>query len=270
MKPTNMFFATMSSRRRGRVVLIGALAAVMMTVACSTKSRVSTSSPSGGSVRAAAHQTAAAAAANNPTQPKPGWMGHPPAEADQKRASQAPASKLVSYRSRDYGVSFLYPWQYTFRNARTVAGVSAALRPKSDGSAGQFTLARIEIPRGFYPDTDFESGYFTLSFNQELEPQQCESVFGKDAKTDTINGVEFRWVESESGGHGSAEKLRHYTAFTNGTCYELELGVKTSNQDGMARELDPDQVLRRLDGILRTVKIAPVMKEVPVQAEAQE
>jgi len=168
---------------------------------------------------------------------------------------------LITYRSRDYGVSFLYPWQYAFVSAKAVATGDPSLWPKSDGHDGQFTLARIEIPRGFYSGTDYESGYFTLSLNQDLNQQECESALnpGKDGnvETDTLNGAEFRWIETDSGGRGHAAKLRQYVSFANGTCYELEMGVKTRNDDGLAREVDPDQVLRRLDTIVRTVKILP-------------
>jgi predicted Rdx family selenoprotein len=179
---------------------------------------------------------------------------------------------LIIYRSRDYGVSFLYPWQYAFVSARAVANGDASLRPQSDGHEGQFTLARIEVPKGFYADTNYESGYFTLSLNQELSEQECESALspgtGGKVEIETINGVEFRWVETDSGGRGHASRLRQYVTFTNGTCYELEMGVKTSGDNGLAREVDPDQVLRRLDTILRTVKILPGTEK-PAAAEVE-
>ena len=44
--------------------------------------------------------------------------------------------------------------------------------------------------------------------------------------------------------------------------------MKTSNDGGLAREVNPDQVLRRLDGILRTVKIQP-STEKPAAAVAE-
>jgi hypothetical protein len=75
-------------------------------------------------------------------------------------------------------------------------------------------------------------------------------------------------METDSGGRGQATKLRQYVTFTNGTCYEVEMGVKTSNDGGLAREVNPDQVLRRLDGILRTVKIIP-STEKPAAAVAE-
>jgi len=235
-------------------ILIAALAAAATTVGCSSNSRVavSSSTPGGTSLRADSPQTGtpsaqpAAPAANN---------------TKASSAEKPPVPKLITYKSRDYGVSFVYPWQYAFVSARAVAEGDKSLRPKSDGHDGQITLARVDIPKGFYADTDYESGYFALSLDQDLSQQECEALLGvpKDSKpgSETINGTEFRWLETENGGGGHATKLRQYVTYTNSTCYQFEMGVKTSNEDGLAREVDPDKVLRRLDGILKTVKILP-------------
>ena len=237
------------------LVLLGALMAMMITVACSDSKPVVSSSSRpvvAPSVRPAA-LTNVEPAASQPA---------PVAVAKVNPVPEKPsANQMNLYRSRDYGVSFHYPWQYAFLSARAVADGDSSLQPRSDGHDGQITLARIDIPQGFYPDTDFESGYFTLSLNPELDQQQCESLVVPDldgkAGADTINGVDYRWLEIDRGGQGSALKLRNYVTFTNGICYELEMGVETANEDGMARELDPDRVLRRLDAILRTVTILP-------------
>lgn len=247
-----------------KLILLGTVAAVATTVACSSNSRPAGRSvqPVTASVRPAVLETVAPAGSQPASSAVPDTMTSP---------VKSSPSKLSTFRSRDYGVSFLYPWQYAYFSAKAIANGDSSLLPKSDGHDGQFTLARIEIPRGFYPDTDFESGYFTLSLNQDLSEQECESVLdpGKDNKvqTDTINGVDFRWIETDGGGGGSASKLRNYVAFSHGTCYELEMGVKTRNEQGLAREVDPDQVLRRLDAIVKTVKITPMQNPVAPQAE---
>ncbi len=259
MKPANMHHT--SSARRGRaLILLGTLMAALITIGCSSNSKPAAkpSQPADASFRPAKFDTTPAAVMAAAPVAKPA-------------AVKPPASKLITYRSRDYGVSFVYPWQYAYVSAKAVARGESSLRPKSDGHEGQFTLARIEIPAGYYPDTNFQSGYFALSLNQELTEEECQAALavgpnGK-AETDTINGVEFRWTESDSGGHGSAEKLRNYVAFANDTCYEVELGVRTENENGLAREVDPDQVLRRLDAILKTVKILPAVQE-PSKQEA--
>jgi hypothetical protein len=249
MKPANTHIATSANKARA-LILLGTLAAVITTVECSNHSKPGdTSSISAGArFRPAVLQTT-----------MPAVAGAEPAAVVKKTSAKPSAAKPIAYRSRDYGVSFVYPWQYAFVSAKAVADGGESLKPKSDGHDGQFTLARVEVPKGFYSDTNYESGYFTVSLNQDLSEQECNSVLGpgKDDKVETINGIEFRRMDTDNGGHGRATMLRQYVTFTNGTCYELELGVKTSNENGLAREVDPEQVLRRLDAVLKTVKILP-------------
>ena len=260
MKTANTTNAPSIRRSRG-LILLGTLAALVMTVACSSNSKPNgkTSPPVRASVQPVALKTVLPAT----SAPMPDF-----AKASREKAA---LPKLISYKSRDYGVSFAYPRQYAYLSAKIVANGDSALQPKSDGHDGQFTLARIEVPKGFYPDTDFESGYFTLSLNQDISQDECEASLnaGKDDKVQTlsINGVEFKWLETDSGGRGAAEKVRNFVNFTNGTCYELEMGIRTRNEDGLAREVDPDQVLRRLDGILMTVTIQPETQKVGPQLE---
>jgi len=238
--------------RFGAAILLGSLALTNFACSSNSKPRMSsnsnfTSSTPGASVRPAVLETSQPVVEPVVNKKMSSKVGKPS------------AAKSGLYRSRDYGVSFVYPWQYAFVSGKMVANGDESLRPKLDGHDGQFTLARVEIPKGFYADTTYESGYFTLSLNQELTQEECESALGNDGKleSETINGIAFRWLETDSGGHGHATKLRQYVSFTNGTCYEVEMGVKTSNEDGQARDVNPDQVLRRLDGILRTVQIVP-------------
>ncbi len=251
MKAATPKHARWSGKLRA-LILFGAVMAIAAGIACSTES---TKAPKTSASSAASPRLETVASTTAPAAPVPA-VDTPSAA---KPFSTPP--KLIEYRSRDYGVSFQYPWQYAFLSAKAVATGDPARRPKADGQDGQITLARIEIPRGFYPDTDFESGYFTLSLNQDLDEQQCLAAVaatdGVEAGTQTINGIEFRWIKTESGGRGSTAMVRNYAAFSNATCYELEMGVTTRNDQGLAREVDPDQVFRRLEAIVGTVKILP-------------
>ncbi|MGZ4835693.1 MAG: hypothetical protein ACXVZZ_08650 [Terriglobales bacterium] len=244
------------------MILLGILAPVIATVACSKQPVRTASAPAGPTVRPAVLQT------SEPVVPQPAAV-----VVAKKTTVKPSAFKLLLYKSRDYGVSFEYPWQYSFVNAKALASGDPSLRPASDGHDGQITLARVEIPKGFYSDTDYQSGYFTLSLNQNLTEEQCYAVLspGKDGKveTDTINDLDFRWMETDSGGHGQASKLRQYVAFANSACYELELGVKSSNENGLSREVNPDQVLRRLVSMAKTVKIVQATETKPTQAVAE-
>lgn len=238
MKPANKQIA--------KLALLGAVA--VTTFACSSKpknNQVVYSQPIVGHVRPAALKTVEPANTQ-------------PVVPAAKPVAKPSSAKQAEFKSRDYGVSFAYPWQYATTSAKAIAA-DENLMASSDGSDAQFTLIRVEVPKGFYPDTNFESGYFTLSLNQDLSEEQCEGVLRSmpDAKIDkeTVNGVDFLRSERLSGGHGSAETLRKYVTYANGTCYEIEMGVTTQNDRGLSREVNPDQVMRRLEGILNTVKI---------------
>ena len=243
------------------VLAIGVLAAMAVTIGCNNHSK-----PSGKPSVSDAKLRPASLEIKSPVMAVP-------ATALEKTPTSAkpPASKLLTFKSRDYGISFEYPWQYSYLNAKAIAKGDASLQPMADGHDGQFTLARVEVPKGFYPDTDFETGYFTLSLNRDLSEQECLAALNvtRDAKTrsENLNGVDFRWVETDSGGHGSASKVRNYVAFANDTCYELEMGVRTRNDSGLAREIDPDQVMRRLDAILHSVTVQQMTMPAATTAE---
>ena len=258
----------LSARKFRTTILIFALSAVVATVACSSNSKPSAKSqtPLGAKVQPAALKSVAAVESAAPV------------DVPEKTVSKPTPGKLITYKSRDYGVSFVYPYQYAYLSAKVISNGDSSLLPKPDGHDGQFTLARVEIPKGFYPDTDFDRGYFTLSLNQDISEEECDATLGGDSaklQTAKINGMDFRWMETDESGRGNSAKLRNYATFANGTCYELEMGVKTKNEQGLAREVDPDQVLRRLDGMVKTVKInstaqKPAMQESPTKTAAAE
>lgn len=239
------------------LVLLGAVAALLTTVACSTDSTPV--------LTASAQSTSAGSpsAANSAARPQ----AIPAADVTKADLPQQPAlPKLLTYRSRDYGVSFSYPRQYAFYNARSISE-DTSLQPTSDGRDGQFTLARVEIPKGYFPDSDFESGYFILSLNDKIDQQACESSVGDKPQTASVNGLDLKWTESSTGGKGSSSRVRTYVAFTGGSCYELQLGMTTSNDRGLSREVSSSRVFSRLDAILQTVKIQPTTGK-PVEQTA--
>jgi len=236
------------------MVVPGIIAALLVSVACSQKPE--------------SHLAIAPAASNSPFTPqlKSVALASPLPVAERstpdKKNAQVPEPKKtgaqrLSYTSRDFGVSFHYPRQYAFLNAKAIAGDEDRM-PLPDGGDRQIALARVEIPKGFYPDTDFESGYFLLSLNPALDEKHCQQWLGpKAVSTKTIDGTEFRFSEVRNGGRGHASVVRQYSTFTNNTCYEMELGVNTSNEDGLSREVDHEKVLGRLEAILETVQILP-------------
>lgn len=175
----------------------------------------------------------------------------PDVKAADKTVVKQPNAPL-KFRSRDYAVSFEYPWQYSIANAKTISE-NESLQPKGDGTEDQITLTRVDLPKGFYPDSDFDSGYFTLSLNPEIEENGCKALLGSGLQTVNVNGADFSWNETEQVGKGESSKVRSYVTYKNDVCYEFELGVKTKNEKGLAREVNADQVMRRLEAMLKTV-----------------
>jgi hypothetical protein len=232
-------------------LLLGVLAAVASGAGCSAKQSKETAEVQAVPLQ----QSIVKPAALTTTQPD-----SLPATKEVAPRPKPPAAKRLTYRSRDYGIAFDYPWQYGYVSARAMGRDSAEGESDSNADGEKLTLARVEIPKGFYPDTDFESASMTVSVNQNVDEQGCYASVGASTgsgeQTETINGVPFRWDESDEGGHGKSLKQRNYVSFANDTCYELELLVKTSNDGALAREVDPDQVFQRLDAMLKTVKVS--------------
>jgi uncharacterized ParB-like nuclease family protein len=48
------------------------------------------------------------------------------------------------------------------------------------------------------------------------------------------------------------------------------MGVKTRNDQGLVREVNPDQVMRRLNAILQTVKIDTSVQTASLESEDEE
>src|SRR4051812_42263048 len=112
MKLANTNTASMSTGRA--LVLLGTLAAVVTTAACSNNSKpvVNSTESTGASVRPVALKSVAY------SNPQPTSANVTSIAAG---ATKAAPPKQITYKSRDYGVSFVYPWQYSFITAKRIA-----------------------------------------------------------------------------------------------------------------------------------------------------
>src|SRR5689334_16635396 len=140
MKPANSHIGR-SIHQFSNILLLGTVVAAMTTVACSHNSKPSAKAaePVKASLRPASLESVAPPSAERAV------------SADINKTTETvkqPQSKLVTYKSRDYGVSFNYPRPYAYWSAKAIANGDESLKPKADGHDGQFTMARIEIPKG--------------------------------------------------------------------------------------------------------------------------
>ena len=84
-----------------------------------------------------------------------------------------------------------------------------------------------------------------------------------------VGDLELRATEAVSGEGTRQSDSKYFHAFQNGACYEFALNVTTVASDqGVTKHVDRDKVFNRLEQILATVKINPVVTAPEVTAEA--
>jgi len=179
-------------------------------------------------------------------------------------------SPTATYTNDAYGISFRYPLSYKLKKLNVAAGDAkpAALEQSMGGDPGEVPLATVQVPQSLYPKTDFDDGYFSVSVNRTLTEEACQQsvITHEDSEvmTEKVNGVEFHWTENSSAERQNHSEWRSYAGFANGTCYEVQLGLETSlnaetSDKKSAKKVNGDRVFSRLEAILSSVKIHPVV-----------
>ena len=84
-----------------------------------------------------------------------------------------------------------------------------------------------------------------------------------------LGDLELRATEAVSGEGTRQSDSKYFHVFQNGACYEFALNVTTVASDqGVTKHVDRDKVFNRLEQVLATVKINPVVTAPEVTAEA--
>ncbi len=198
--------------------------------------------------------------------------------------SQPPATKksrqrklsASTYTNPAYGVSFRYPKYGTLKEGDKANLELDGLGPVEMNfvQPGGTTISAVELPRKLYAGTDFNAAFFNVSVNSKLTAAECEQfAFPETSKQGTdpvapsktkVGATEFHAVEGFAGEENNQADLKYYHVFQNGSCYEFALGLETavaSTTDELkpaSKPVDPNEVFRKLNWILSTVKIQPV------------
>ena len=218
-------------------------------------------------------------------------------------ASEKPAVKkvvkprkpsTVLYSDQASGVSFLYPKKYALKSldSKTADGTKQQIgNPEADKQEaalpsvdmnfvqpGGVSLASVTLPKGSYPGTDLASASFNVSVNKNLTAEQCSQfTLLQLASTDDLavqptrlkfGTNEFQEMEAISGSDKQQSDAKYFHRFENGTCYEFSLGLSTEagKDDDEIVPVDRQDVFRRLERILATVKITPTASIEPAAA----
>jgi hypothetical protein len=137
----------------------------------------------------------------------------------------------------------------------------------------------VELPRKLFAGTDFNAAFFNVSVNPKLTAAECEQ-FAFPEETDLeittsktkVGATEFEAVEAYSEAENNQADVKFYHVFQNGRCYEFALGLETATEEipdeiklGVEpavklaiKPVDQNEVFRKLNWMLSTVKIQPV------------
>lgn len=194
-----------------------------------------------------------------------------------KKKSRQRKLAASTYTNPTYGVSFLYP-----KNGTLQEGDKANLELDGLGPVemnfvqpGGTTISAVELPRKLYAGTDFNAAFFNASVNPKMTAEECAqfafpetSNQGSDpvtiSKKTKVGATVFQAVEGFAGEENNEADLKYYHVFQNGSCYEFALGLETavdSTTDEVkpaSKLVDRNEVFRKLNWMLSTVKIQPV------------
>lgn len=217
-----------------------------------------------------------------------------------KIVHKAPAT--LTYADATSGVSFQYPRKYALKTGDAATElVSASPIPMDFVQSGGVTIAAVALPYSTYPNSDLASAFFNVSVNKTLTADQCnefsvpqpdpaspnDPALRATAQLSTppisklmIGDMELQSSETTAGGQTNdgqtndgprEEASKYYHVFQNGACYEFSLKVATTRLDSTGdstKPVDREEVFKRLEKILATVKINPVTPLVNSEVKA--
>ena len=266
------------------LVFAALLIACSLTVGCSTDQPKPISSVNQSSMAQTTPITPSSVPAATPVQPaaaKP---------VRKKVVHKAPST--VAYADNASGVYFQYPRNYALKTGAAANElVFSGPVPMDFVQPGGVALAAVAVPDSTYPNSDLASAFFNVSVNKTLTAEHCsefsvpqpnpaspgDPTIQATAQVTTppisklklmIGDMELDSAETNSTGelsNGTREQAsKYYHAFQNGACYEFALKVANTKLDTPTttkpspNHIDRNQVFRRLEQILATVKISPV------------
>lgn len=131
----------------------------------------------------------------------------------------------------------------------------------SDSAA---TVACVAYPAGEMKGTNFSAAALAVNELKKIATES-ECLKLKDAppqvgktQQETLSGVEFRVTKLESGAAGHMLNSLVYRGFNNGTCYELDINIASTNianyDPGTVKAFDAEKVERSLKAVLASFK----------------
>jgi len=205
-----------------------------------------------------------------------------------KKGRQHPYS-ASTYNNTEYGLSFRYPKSYQLIQPEDAGIDWTQVGPAEMNftQPGGVPLAAVELPQKSYPGSDFSSAFFSVSVNPKVAAADCGqfAVPRTDASKATKHGgssvsteparvklgtSEFTEVKNSGGEPPRSSDARYYHVFQGNACYEFAMGLETTSSKKTDNPVNRNEVFRKLNWMLSTVKIetpASSTKTVPEVAK---
>lgn len=281
-------------------VFAAALIACSLTVGCSSDQNktAQTITPPLTATPSPATSTAPQVATNvTPDQPVTET-----AKPVQKKKVVRKAPPTLTYADKTTGLSFQYPHRYALKTGEAASElVASGSIPMDFTQPGGATVAAIKLPDSIYPNSNLASAYFNVNVNPTLTADQCTEFSVPPSTPATpadppiqataqlpspelsklpvskllIGDMELVSTQSTTDGKteqsARQEFSKYYHVFQNRACYEFALKVSTMDPKpgSTLKPVDKDEVFRRLEKVLATIKFNPIEKEVDQEVNAK-
>jgi hypothetical protein len=200
-----------------------------------------------------------------------------PAQKPAQKKSRQRKLSASTYTNPAYGISFRYPKYDSLKDGDKANLQWDGLGPVEMNfvQPGGTTVSAVELPHTLYAGTDFATAFFNVNVNSKMTAEQCQQFAFPDAgvsENDSaasskvkVGATEFNQMEGIGGKDTRQADAKYYHVFENGMCYEFVLGLETAADDTAdntmldLRPVNRNEVFRRLNWILSTVKIEPAI-----------
>lgn len=182
-------------------------------------------------------------------------------------------SALSAYSNPEYGVAFRYPRNFALAEdggpeEGTAEGSSGVRSQEELGreEPGAVLVATLVVPDDAYPNTTFAGGSVQFAVNRYLTVGSCrQSLLSRlgdssgRSGAETIQGVQFSWIDNDQGDASTEFFERDYAGFTNGACYEffLRVGVGAGDDSDGTRPPDEKKILGHMEKVVASLQFEP-------------
>jgi hypothetical protein len=179
-------------------------------------------------------------------------------------------SALSTYSNLEYGVAFRYPRNFALAEdgglEEDKTEDNSGVRSQEElgrEEPGAILLATLIVPDDAYPNTTFAGGSVQFAVNRYLAAGSCrQSLLSRLGDSsgrngaETIQGVQFAWIDNDEGDASTEFFERDYAGFTNGACYEffLRVGVGAGDDSDRTRLPDENKILGHMEKVVASLQ----------------